>query len=80
MKACQKKPKTRVILSGVPGGRRWAGTESMDPGGPIKLTTSSDRRGPSTALRPPFRLRSAQDDTIERFILGMMGSEFRRTF
>ena len=29
------KSNERVILSAVPGGRRWAGTESKDPGGPM---------------------------------------------
>jgi len=39
------------------------GAESKDPGGPIQRPTSMNHRGPSTALRPPFRLRFAQDDT-----------------
>ena len=44
-------------------------TESKDLGGSFKLQTSSDRRGPSTALRPPFHLRFAQDDTLSEFRL-----------
>ena len=43
------------------------GAESRDPGGPIKRNTSMNRRGPSTALRPPFHLRFAQDDTLWSF-------------
>ena len=45
------------------GGEGGDGTESKDPGGPITCSAEADRRDPSTALRPPFRLRSAQDDT-----------------
>ena len=37
--------------------------ESKDPGGSITCSDGMNRRGPSTALRPPFRLRFAQDDT-----------------
>ncbi len=55
--------KERVILSGVPLPARREGTESKDLGGSINRSTLMNRRGPSTALRPPFRLRSAQDDT-----------------
>ncbi len=57
----------RVILSGVPLPALREGTESKDLGGPIKHCASMNRRGPSTALRPPFRLRSAQDDMLSDF-------------
>ena len=50
-----------VILSGVPCGRRRDGTQSKDPV-ESRATSLGTPRGPSTALRPPFRLRSAQDD------------------
>ena len=55
--------KKRVILSGVSPWKGGGETESKDPGGSITYCTGKNRRDPSTALRPPFRLRSAQDDT-----------------
>ncbi len=51
--------RAKVGGNGVEGSRQF----------PLAPTAGRDRRDPSTALRPPFHLRSAQDDTvIERFI------------
>src|SRR5260221_7417334 len=51
------------------------GTESKDPG-----RLSSIPRDPSTALRPPFRLRSAQDDTADLETLFATASSRPRQF
>ena len=63
-------PKIRVILSGVPSGAKAGRNEVEEP--VLSLPKESRRigatslvfaRDPSTELRPPFPLRSAQDDT-----------------
>ena len=56
-------PATRHPERSSVGGEGGDGTESKDPGGPMTCGAEADHPGPSTALRPPFRLRSAQDDT-----------------
>ena len=56
----------RVILSAVPS---WAKAGRNGVEGPLILspdahTAAEKVRGPSTPLRPLFRLRSAQDDSL----------------
>jgi excinuclease ABC subunit A len=51
-----------VNLGGAPGAIA-SGAESKDPANPEK-TPPENLRDPSTALRPPFRLRFAQDDAV----------------
>ncbi len=46
--------------------RRRARWRAANLSSPITPNAGTDRRGPSTALRPPFRLRSAQDDTVSK--------------
>ena len=52
----------RVILSGVPA-RAKVGRNAVEGSRRFRATLPVVARDPSTALRPPFRLRSAQDDT-----------------
>ena len=54
--------KKRVILSGVPSGAK-AGRNGVEGSRCFRAMSPVLARDPSTPLRPPFRLRSAQDDT-----------------
>src|SRR4051812_1184180 len=55
-------PKTGVVLSGVPS-RAQPERNEVEGSRRFRATPPVVARDPSTALRPPFRLRSAQDDT-----------------
>jgi hypothetical protein len=53
-----------VILSGVPRGKAGRnGVEGSLSISAFSAFVSEKVRDPSTALRPPFHLRSAQDDS-----------------